>query len=375
MAPGKTKRSRSRSKGPSVGNLKLQRWIDLLAALLSHHYGATAAELREEVPAYASAKDSRALERMFERDKDELRAFGIPIEARPGRDGEPERYVVDPREMYLPYLGLAAGKAGLPRPGTKPGYRSLPVLTFESEELSALVDAAHVAEKLGDPVLEADVASAMRKLTFDLPVGSTAAADSPAATTPYHDAHGASLRAIGESLLRRKRVSLSYNAMTSDATSTRTVEPYGLFFLSGHWYLAARDADKGDVRNFRVSRMSRVAPNQKRLQTPDYSIPSSFRLADHARARAPWEIGNDDEQQMVVEFRGESGATRAAAALGRPVDGAPRHRRFAVRRVDSFVRWILSFAGEAVPVSPPHLVDTYRDIVRATLSVYGSPAA
>jgi predicted DNA-binding transcriptional regulator YafY len=39
------------------------------------------------------------------------------------------------------------------------------------------------------------------------------------------------------------------------------------------------------------------------------------------------------------------------------------------------VRWILSFAGEAVPVSPPHLADAYRDVVRATLSAYGSPAA
>jgi predicted DNA-binding transcriptional regulator YafY len=171
MPARKSRRPRARPKRPSVGNLKLQRWIDLLAALLSRHYGATAAELQQEVPAYAAATDPRALERMFERDKDELRAFGIPIEARPARDGEAERYVVDPREMYLPYLALAAGKPGTTRPGTKPGYRSLPVLTFESEELSALVDAAHVAEKLGDPVLEADVASAMRKLTFDLPVG------------------------------------------------------------------------------------------------------------------------------------------------------------------------------------------------------------
>jgi proteasome accessory factor B len=59
---------------------KIQRWIDLLAALLRRHYPATFEELIRDVPAYGGSQSQDARRRMFERDKDELRGFGVPIE-------------------------------------------------------------------------------------------------------------------------------------------------------------------------------------------------------------------------------------------------------------------------------------------------------
>ena len=67
---------------------KLQRWIDLLAALLRRRFPVTLEELSPDVPAYAVARQKTALRRTFERDKDELRAFGIPIETVTGPEGE-----------------------------------------------------------------------------------------------------------------------------------------------------------------------------------------------------------------------------------------------------------------------------------------------
>jgi predicted DNA-binding transcriptional regulator YafY len=157
--------------------------------------------------------------------------------------------------------------------------------------------------------------------------------------------------------------------MGSDTTSVRTVEPYGLFFQSGVWYLAGRDTEKDALRNFRVSRMTDVKMNTSKAQSEDYGVPKSFRLTTHARSREAWEIGDGDAEEMIVEFSGESGATRAAAALGAPV-GKTKRRSFQVRRVDSFARWLLSFAGEARPVSPPSLVSAYAHAVRETLAVY-----
>ena len=49
-------------------------------------------------------------------------------------------------------------------------------------------------------------------------------------------------------------------------------------------------------------------------------------------------------------------------------------RRFHVRRLDSFVRWLMSFAGEVVPMSPARLIDAYHETVNATLSAYASGA-
>jgi hypothetical protein len=62
---------------------KLQRWIDLIAALLCYRYGVTLAELKTIVPGYGGA-GSRQPSTRCSSDKDELRALGLPIRVRPG---------------------------------------------------------------------------------------------------------------------------------------------------------------------------------------------------------------------------------------------------------------------------------------------------
>jgi hypothetical protein len=77
---------------------KVQRWIDLLAALLGHRMPVTFEELARDVPAYltdgsiANGNPSATLNRMFERDKVELRELGVPILSI-GEDGSDESAV------------------------------------------------------------------------------------------------------------------------------------------------------------------------------------------------------------------------------------------------------------------------------------------
>ena len=67
---------------------KVQRWIDLIAALLRFHYPVSFEQLSRDVPAYTNEKQSsEARMRMFERDKDELRALGVAIESVPDETG------------------------------------------------------------------------------------------------------------------------------------------------------------------------------------------------------------------------------------------------------------------------------------------------
>ena len=108
--------------------------------------------------------------------------------------------------------------------------------------------------------------------------------------------------------------------------------------------------------------------NGRRPGSPDYEIPPGFRLAEHARSRQAWELGDGDAVEAVVELRRGGGAAAAAARLGEPVAGHPDRRRFRVRRRDAFARWLLSFAGDLVPVSPAEIVDDYRALVRETLA-------
>lgn len=359
---------------------KAQRWVDLIAALLAKRFPLTFEQLAREVPAYLAdgsvtgGQPSASLKRMFERDKKELRALGVPIETR-GKEGDPDAaYQLRTADFYLPYLSVVT-----PRGATKPresdvyGYRSLARLTFEPDELVAVEEASRRARELGDPMLATDAESAMRKLAFDLPIDPERA-PTEHLVPPRARADADTLQAIGDALVHRKRITFTYDSMHSRSTSTREVEPYGLFFLNGHWYLAARPTDADVVRNFRVSRIRDVVANAKRASTPDYDIPHTFHLREHGRSRQAWELGDGDATDVVVDFRGQSGAAVAGAQLGTAVEGAPERRSFRVRRMDAFARWLLSFAGEAVPVRPPELVEMVAEQVRATRALYDGDA-
>jgi proteasome accessory factor B len=355
---------------------KLTRWIDLLAALLGHRMPATFEQLAQHVPAYladgsvATGEPSDTLKRMFERDKLELRELGVPIET-VGEEGSDETaYRLRAKDFYLPYLGIVTSR-GLEEPSRldKFGYHSLATLAFEPDELQAIVEGARLVAQAGDPALADEAQRAVRKLAFDLPVGAT---DGPAAAVapPASRAEPRTLSMLGDALFHRKQVTFGYHSMGADEGARRTVEPYGLFFVGGHWYLVGRDVEKDARRNYRVSRIDGLKVNRQREGSPDYEIPADFSLREHARSRQAWEIGDGDMFEALVEFRGETGAVRAAAALGRPDDASPALRRFDVRRADSFARWLLAFAGEALPVSPPSLVDEYRALAERTRALY-----
>jgi proteasome accessory factor B len=356
---------------------KLRRWIDLLAALLRRKYPAPFDELRREVPGYpVSAEDpepKRVFEsrpRMFERDKQELRSFGIPIETRDIGDGE-LGYRLDRSLFYMPYLQLLqAGRKSTPKRPSRYGYRSLPSLTFEPDELAAVFQATRRVEALGISTLTDDARSALRKLGHDLPLTEAAEADGVHHLAQQPEASPETFDALSQALATRKQATFTYHSIDRDVVAARAVHPYGLFFLGHHWYLAAAAPGESLVKNYRLSRMGSVAVNQSTPGTPDYEIPEDFRLKTHAATRHAWELGSGDAADVVVRVEAATGAALGATQLGEPVDGDPAARRFRVRRLDAFARWILGAGGSVVPVSPPELVRELETQVAAALSLY-----
>ena len=345
---------------------KIQRWIDLLAALLRRRFAAPFEELIRDVPAYAGGQSIEARRRMFERDKDELRGFGVPIETVKSPDGETLGYRLQVANFYLPYLTVRSPGPAKPRKADPYGYRSLPALSFEPDELAAVAEASARVRELGDPLLAEHAESAMRKLACDLPVDA-AGRDDTRLAAPRTKAAPDLLVVLDRALERRKLVTFHYHTMGTDTAGSRTVEPFGLFFLNLHWYLAARAPGEETVKNYRLSRMDRVEMSSLRPGTPDYEIPGTFSLREHARSRQAWELGAGDAVTATVAFRARTGAAAAAYRLGEVVEGHPEQRRFRVRRPDSFARWLLSFAGDLVPMSPRDLVDEYHGLARETL--------
>ena len=348
---------------------KIQRWMDLLAELLTRSYPVSFEELSERIPAYRAAPSHEARRRTFERDKDELKAFGVPLTHVETGAGESVGYAIDRKRFYLPYLALRSPsrpqRAAERAPKGRPRRRQLPTLEFEADELAAVVDAVDAVRQVGDPLLADAAASALRKLAFDLPVDSVRPDDGVKVVRPAHEPDPELCARLADALERRKLVSFDYHAIGKGETRRREVEPWGLFFIGQHWYLAARDPEASGLRNFRLSRMADAQVNPKREQSPDFEIPRDFRLREHARSREAWELGDAEAVTAVVRVAGP-----AARGLGTPVDDAPDLRRFEVRRLDVFARWLLSFGGAMKPVEPPELVTAFDNLVRRTVALY-----
>jgi len=375
---------------------KLQRWVDLLAALLIRHRHAPFDELAKDVPGYDLANGQReSILRTFERDKDELRRFGVPIDTVKDTDGNTLGYRLERKAFYLPYLMLAGQERAAQGPSKidHEGYRSLETLAFEPDELDAIIEAAGRVRALGDPILAGEAEAAIRKLALDLPLGTVledavaaAAAPAPAVfamrmrraeptiVQPRRVPDVTVIDRLSDALARRKVVTFDYHSMERDERSGRVVEPYGLLFVSAHWYLAGRDVGHNALRNFRLSRVSRVEVNTKKSQTPDYDLPSDFSLREHAKTREPWEIGDGDATPAIVEFIATTGATRAALELGRAIEGNNSRRQFDVRRLDAVARWVLSLGGAARPIDPPELRDACERVATETLARYSRGA-
>lgn len=367
---------------------KTQRWLDLIAFLVGRQVPVEVEQIMEGVPAYADKYvegDARAREtvrRMFERDKDELRELGIPLETVPlslnyGVE-EVQAYRLSNRDFYLPYLRvIGAGAPGAPRaPASRAGQ-----VHFSAPQMAVVQDAVSRASWLPSSPLKREADSALRKLTFDL-ADAGGRRDLPAVL--YVDRPGAEemrarVRILSDALLARKRVRFTYHGIASGEDTERDVAPYGLLFQGGHWYLVGHDALREDIRVFRVGRMEEPRPNTKSPKTPDYDIPSDFSL-DEYRGRDAWELGSEDDRTVEARVRFEFPTSLWAARNGygtleRDLPDGAQERAFQVRQVSPFLRWILGLEGRARITGPAELVDGLRTLAREVLAVYETSAA
>ncbi len=361
---------------------KLQRWLDLVAYLAGRRVPATVEEVWGAVPAYSRGlgeddREHETVRRMFERDKDELRAAGIPIETvtfslNYGAE-ESHGYRLARRDFHLPYLRLVQEAEEDERRVTRGEEPSS--FPIEEHEAAAALDGLRKVAALPGFPLEREAHSAFRKLAFDLDPGVFELSPVLYVEDPETAAATDTLHRLFSALLARKTITCRYHSMGRDAESVRTVRPYGLVFQHGRWYLVGLAEDRDAVRMFRVGRMNDVTPNTRSPGTPDFEIPADFELRAYSGRKA-WEMGEPPEPAVQARIRFRFPRSLWAerndyGTLIREEEDGSHLREFAVRRPEPFLRWVLSLEGDAVVEDPPELSAAYRDLVAAVAGVYG----
>jgi proteasome accessory factor B len=366
---------------------KLQRWLDVVSYLAARRLPVSTEELWANVPAYApglegTEKQKQTVRRMFERDKDELREIGIPVETMKytinyGFD-EIAGYRLARRDFHLPYVRLLREAEGDAGRGDAPARSPSDFELTEAEAGAALDGLRELAAVPAFPLASA-ARSAFRKLAFDLDpelVGETPVAY---AEDPETGAARDAVRLLSDALRRRKAVTFGYRSMTSDREEDRTVHPYGLLFQHGRWYLVAHDVGRDAVRMYRAGRMSAVTVEPKSPGTPDYEIPADFALDAYAGRKA-WELGADETEPGVraaVRFgfpRSLWAERNGHGELIEEGEDGEQLRRFVVHRRDPFLRWVLSLAGDACVESPDNLAAEFRAMARKVAALHGAGA-
>lgn len=369
---------------------KTQRWLDLLAFLIGRRFPVVVEEIMEGVPAYARAWEAgdetarASVRRKFERDKDELRALGIPLETKDfSVDGESQKgYALARRDFYLPYLeivgGTARGEAGARR-SDRPRQKGVPDLELSAAEAGAALDALWRVSRLPHYPYAAEARSAFHKLSGDFDPDAFRRPPVVHLDNPRSEEMAPALRLLAEALNARKRVAFTYHGIHRDEETERDVAPYGLVFQGGHWYLVGHDALRDDLRVLRVSRMRDLSANAAAPHSPDYEIPDDFELGETLGVEA-WELGSVGEGELEARVRFRFPLSLWADRNGHGelleegADGSSV-RRFVVRQVHPFLRWVLTFEGEAAILEPPDLRRAAREMAAEVAALHEEEAA
>lgn len=289
---------------------RLERLVNLVAALLDTERPLSADEIRERVPGFP-AEAGPAFHRAFERDKAALRDMGIPIdvvEIDPGRADTEFGYRIRP-DCYE-----------LPDPGLEPDEVAALHLAATQVRLDG-GDATAAVWKLGG--VPADSSVLERAATAEIP-GS------------------AHLPALFGAASERRTVRFGYHG------AERRVDPWRLQFRNGAWYLVGFDHDRGGRRTFRLDRFTGAV---------EAGAAGGFEPPQRAEAMTtrPWEMGDEEPVEVRVLVDADQAAW-AEANAGVPVDRLPDGSvELSLRTTNrSGLRsWVLGFLDHAEIVSPP----------------------
>lgn len=314
----------------------LERLLNLVALLLNARIPLSFDQIRDTLQDAYRQTDRESAKRQFERDKDDLREIGIPIETEPIDILEPEMGYVIPKDRYY-----------------------LPEIAFTPEEVAALFVAANL------PGEDGEAADAFRKLALHADIGAVFGLAQTAA--PGVDASAPHLLALGALVQGRRRVRFRYRTAQGEE-SERDVDAWRLVLRRGSWYLVGHDHDRGEPRSFRLTRIASEPEDLGEGAPP----PEGFRAADQLAA-GPWGPG-EPEITATIAF-GPKVAWWALAGIEgvrvrRTRDDGWVEAEMPAAWTEGFVAWVLSFGPDAILLGPEDLraaVAARLEAVRAAL--------
>ncbi|MBO3752334.1 WYL domain-containing protein [Streptosporangiaceae bacterium NEAU-GS5] len=293
---------------------KTERLLNLVICLLATRRPISAEHIRHAVPGYDPDNDE-AFQRMFERDKNELREIGIPIEVHKDPWDDDPGYRISPQAYELPEITLEPREAAV---------IGLAAQVWRRANLAEAASGALI--KLRAAGVQADLADN----TLELRV----------------DTRDPAFPALWEAVRDRRVVSFDYRSASSDSVLTRTVEPWGVVSRRGKWYLTGHDRGRDDRRVFRLSR---IVGEVRPIGRPGVVVvPDGVNLRDMVGFQ---EVPAERTASIRIRHGACQGLRQLAVAVTEGAGWDVAEVRF--HDAERLAGWIATLGADAVVLEPP----------------------
>ncbi len=323
----------------SVTTRKAERLMNLVICLLVTRGYVSKDRIRKVVDGYRDQSPD-AFEKMFERDKEELREIGIPIEV-----GSHEALFDD-----------------------EPGYRirrgafELPEITLEPDEAAVVGLAARVWQHAG---LARQTTDALLKLRAG---GVAVDRDALSLVEPRLAASEPAFEPLCDAVVTHTPVRFGYRRPGREAAE-RTLEPWGVLSWRGRWYVIGLDRDREAPRMFRLSRVTTAV--RKAGRTGSYRVPEDTDLRELARRLLPAPPAGS--AGLRVRTGAGNALRRRATGVRAESEGWDR-LAVPLANVDELAEEVVAYGADVVAVDPPELVEAVVARLRR-LACLGAEAA
>lgn len=318
-----------------MSRAKTERLVNLTIALMATARLLTVGEIGRLVEGYDpddSEGGGDAFRRMFERDKEELRELGIPLQTEQ----------VD--ELYGDEIGYRIVR----------GDYALPDLSLDPDEAAALGLAARL---WSSAELAQTAGSAVRKLA----AGGAAPLSPPPGLEARVEASEPSFAPLYDAVLARQEVHFEYRRPGAEAT-TRRLKPWGLTSWHGRWYVGGHDLERDASRVFRLSRIS--GPVTAAGPTGAYAVPAGTDV----RSMVTSAYSDEPRPTRIARVRVAPGAAYRLRRDATAVDGEPNLLDVTFTSVHGFAEFLVAYGADVVVLEPADLRAAVIARLRAILA-------
>ena len=309
---------------------KSERLVNLTIALLATKRFLTKSEIFRSIEGYEGSDESK--ERMFERDKDDLRSIGIDIEVggldplfndEAGYRIKPEKYALDIGEVS----------------GVDIALLSLAAQAWNGQALNSVANSALL--KLKSIGIDSDIES--------IPT-----------LAPKMAWSTQELATVLEAIATRRAIRFTY--LSSDLEpQQREIQPYVLSSREGHWYFGGLDLARKSNRTFRLDRILG--------DVIFFSKPAAFEIPQGFDLFAAIDQQNPAITAVLDIRKGKASALRKNATV---VQERGEWDRVHIDYVDpsSFTDSLLWHIDDVVVIEPKEIQSSIIEILRTLVALH-----